>query len=90
LTAGDLAASAQIAPLTIDVATDTAGTITGVIGLTFVRIGLGSLEISMASMTANVKLSHTSDLSNTNPAGYPATVLESSIQWIDPYRKCSG
>jgi hypothetical protein len=68
LTAG-AAASAQIAPLTIDVATDTAGTITGVIGLTFVRIGLGSLEISMDSMTANVNLSHTSDLGNTNPAG---------------------
>jgi hypothetical protein len=66
---GDLAMAAAIKPLTIDVATDTAGTITGVAGLTFVRIGLGSLEISMASMTANVKLSHTSDLSNTNPAG---------------------
>ena len=66
---GDLTMAAAIKPLTIDVATDTAGTITGVAGLTFVRIGLGSLEISMASMTANVKLSHTSDLSNTNPAG---------------------
>jgi hypothetical protein len=44
-----------IAPLTIDVATDTT-TAHGVANTTFVRIGLGSLEISMASLSSDVKL----------------------------------
>jgi hypothetical protein len=82
--AGDLSAAAAIKPLTIDVATDTtAGH--GAIGTTFVRIGLGSLEIQMASMIATVKLGHTSDLSNTiNAVSYPATVLDVQYNGMAP------
>jgi len=50
LNAGD-----GIAPLTIDVATDTT-TGHGVANTTFVRIGTGSLEIQMATLGADVKL----------------------------------
>jgi hypothetical protein len=53
--------SLAIAPLTIDVATGGPHP-----GLTFVRIGLGSLEISMNSLIADVKVSHNNILGNTN------------------------
>jgi hypothetical protein len=53
--------SLAIQPLTIDVATGAPhGT------QTFVRIGLGSLQISMVSMTADVKTSNVSSLANNN------------------------
>jgi hypothetical protein len=82
--AGDLAASSYIKPLTIDVATDTAGTITGTPGLTFVRIGLGSLEVSMTSMTANVKVSRSSTLANTIEATSGQTVLDAQYTGFTP------
>lgn len=48
-------ASAGIKPLTIDVATDTDGSVHGA-GTTFVRIGFGSLQIDMNSFDAKVAL----------------------------------
>ncbi len=55
-----LAASNAFLPLTIDVATGSPhGT------QTYVRIGLGSIQITMASMTADVKVGNSSALTST-------------------------
>lgn len=52
-------ASDAFMPLTIDVATDSTTGHGGVANTTFVRIGLGSLQIAMESMDANVKVGPT-------------------------------
>jgi len=52
-------ASDAFKPLTIDVATDITAGHGGVANTTFVRIGLGSLQIAMESMDANVKVGPT-------------------------------
>ena len=54
-------------PLTIDVATDTSGIITGFVGRTFVRIGLGSLQATMDSLDADVKVGTSHSLVGLSP-----------------------
>ena len=85
-------ASDSFKPLTIDVATDT-GTGHGVVGTTFVRIGLGSLEIGMDSMNADVKVG--SD--NTLGVGTLGSIYVGSMMvringnsYVDIYARDSG
>jgi hypothetical protein len=77
--------SAAIAPLTIDVATNgTYGAAT-----TYVHIGLGSLEISMQSLTADVKVGHTNALEGgTIGSIYMGglDVFVSSASFVDIYK----